>query len=92
MRSSARSIEHFAKSALWMDIQEILKDWADGVKELPYNTKEDSTREERIDEYVRCEGRLEALNYFLGIPETLLNALEYEEGHKDGTGHDQTGG
>lgn len=92
MRSKAKEIEHFANSALWMDIQETLRDWADGVKDLPFASKEGDTREERIDEFVRCEGRLEALNYFLGIPETLINNLKYEEGLEDGTGHDEASG
>jgi len=81
---NASAWEDFQKGSFWKSIEATLKDWIGGVKDLPY-TSEFSNREERIDEFTRCEGRVEAMNYFLGLPQTFVEALKYDEEKEDGT-------
>ena len=83
MRSSRKMLEEFVKSAIWLDIKETLDDWVKGIKT-------DVFKSEDIMDVRRWEGRLEAVEYFLALPQTLMNSLEYEEGPKDGPGHDET--
>lgn len=89
MRSSKRDFEAFVEGTVWADMVETLEDWAAGLRERPFG--EFPTREEKMDEFMRCEGRLEAINYLLGIPQSLINALEFEEESAHGSGHDETG-
>ena len=88
---SSKAWEEFQESSFWKSIEANLKDWIDGVKDLPYSS-EFSTREERFDEFARCQGRVEAMEYFLGLPQTIANTLKYEEEDKDGPRHDEAGG
>jgi len=81
---NATAWEDFQKNAFWKSIESTLRDWIDGVKDLPY-TSEFSSREERLDEFARCEGRIEAMNYFLGLPQTFVEALQFDEEKEDGT-------
>lgn len=83
MRSSRKMLEEFVKSAIWLDIKETLDDWIEGIKT-------DVFKSEDIMDVRRWEGRLEAVEYFLALPQTLMNSIEYEEGPKDGPGHDET--
>ena len=81
---NAAAWEDFQRSSFWKSIEATLKDWIDNVKDLPY-TSEFASREERLDEFARCEGRIEAMKYFLGIPQTFVEAFNYEEDDQDGT-------
>lgn len=85
MRSSRRMIEEFLEGAVWADIKDVLDDWVDGIKV-------DVFKADDIDEVRRYQGRVEALEYFLVLPQSLINSLEYEEGSKDGSGHDEASG
>ena len=83
MRSSQKMFEEFLKSAVWMDIEEAIRDWIEGVKG-------DALAAPDIDEVRRCQGRAEAMQYVLGLPQSLMEAAQYEEGLKDGSGYDET--
>ena len=75
---NASAWEDFQRSSFWKSIEATLKDWIDDVKDRPFSD-EYSSREERFDEFARCQGRVEAMNYFLGIPQTFVEALKFED-------------
>lgn len=81
---NAAAWEEFQKGPFWKSIEVTLKDWIGNVKDLPFS-REYSTREERFDEFARCQGRVEAMEYFLGLPQTFIDAFNYEEEEEDGT-------
>lgn len=71
IKSSKISVDEFISSTLWADLQAILRDWAEGVKL-------DAMKERDVHEIMRCQGRVEALEYFLTVPETMSQAAEFE--------------
>ena len=85
MRSTRKQWEDFQETSLWHDMQETLEDWVDGIKTEVFAA-------DSMDEVRKYQGRVEALQYFLILPQTIIESFEHEEGIKDGTGHDQTSG
>lgn len=77
MSFNAAVWEDFQRGPIWGAIRATLEDWADDVKNIPYGDFE--SREERLVEFERCQGRLEAINYLLGLPESFANAHKFEE-------------
>ena len=85
MKATKQQVKDFVEGFVWQDIKEILEDWIDGIKTEVFAADD-------IDEVRRYQGRMEALEYFLALPSTLIEALEFEEKEReDGTRHDSTG-
>ena len=72
LKSSEQDVKAFMNSALWEDVQAILRDWLSGIKD-------DLLTCENFNEVLLAQGRASAMMYFLTIPKTILDAMEYEK-------------
>ncbi len=72
-RSTIDSFEEFIKSTIWSDMKSELSAWMKDVQEI-----QDSTGDEK--ELFRCQGRKEAINNFLSLPEIIIDFLEQKNG------------
>jgi hypothetical protein len=72
-KSTIDSILEFTKGTIWSDMKSELSAWMKDVQEI-----QDSTGDEK--ELFRCQGRKEAVNNFLALPEIIIDFLEQKNG------------
>jgi len=77
MSMSETQWETFKESAPWKEIKETLEDWIEGIKTDVF--KADTIEQVRI-----FQGSVEALEYFLALPDTLIQAIKVEKEIEDG--------
>jgi hypothetical protein len=65
-------LEHFINSTVWEDMQRELQIWRE-MAGRDYDTAA------TIEEVRLIQGRREAIEYILALPETMLNALKEEQ-------------
>ena len=91
MRSTKEQMRELLQSSVWRDMLDELEVWEDAAIKGPYVKGEGVTDQDQIYEFFRGQGRVEAINYIKELPETLLQALQFdEEESKDGPGRDET--
>lgn len=82
MRATKQQWDDFIDGFLWSDMKEVLEDWVEGIKADVFSA-------DNMDEVRKYQGRMEALQYFLALPQTILESLEHEE-NSNVSRHDQT--
>ena len=76
MLSTIKQWEDFTNSTIWHDMKEVLDTWVEGIKTEVFAV-------DTMDEVRKYQGRVEALGYFLGLPQTIIEALKYELKEKE---------
>ena len=73
MRCSAKQFDEFLESHIWLDMQEELEAWLEGVR--------DGLEDPGLgnDEMLRNQGRANAIRYALSLPGVLRDSLIDEQ-------------
>ena len=83
-------IENFKESALWQDIKRELEMWRKGFEGEMMSIVDDSVASNPTTASVLLHmgdvnGRVKAVDYFLGLPDVFLQILEEKKEKKDAT-------
>jgi hypothetical protein len=73
IQSSIAKFEEFVESQIWKDLKSELIVWKEDIQSIQDNVSDEK-------ELFRCQGRKEAINNFLVLPETIIDYLEQKNG------------
>lgn len=88
VNSSAADFWQLLQSPLWEDIKRELLVWHDQMGRV-YDTLNPSD-EDFVSDFSKAQGRREAIEYVLTLPELMIEALEADKEVSDDTGRDET--
>lgn len=88
IHSSPADFWEFVNGPLWGDLKRELLVWYDQMGRV-YDTLKVGDDDFQSD-FGRAQGRREAIEHLLMLPELMIEALEAEKEEDDGTGRDET--
>ena len=88
INSSAGDFWQLLQSPIWEDIKRELLVWHDQMGRV-YDTLNPSD-EDFVPSFSKAQGRREAIEYVLTLPELMIEALEMEKEESHDTGRDET--